>query len=110
MPMKKFINDPANLVPELLEGYALACGDKIRLAAEKLRAAAELAPQASLRRYLELRAEALAAIASVSRVRMVTRESGEEDGGLIEGRCSMVRQGKSGPKAVTPIPIAKEKR
>jgi len=31
MPMKKFLNDPDNLVSELLEGYALAYGDKIRL-------------------------------------------------------------------------------
>jgi len=31
MAMKKFINKPENLVSELLEGYALACGDKIRL-------------------------------------------------------------------------------
>ena len=29
MVMKKFINKPENLVAELLEGYALACGDKI---------------------------------------------------------------------------------
>ncbi len=31
MAMKKFINDPDNLVSELLEGYALAYPDKIRL-------------------------------------------------------------------------------
>jgi dihydroxyacetone kinase-like protein len=34
--MKKFINKPENLVAELLEGYALACGDKIRLENERL--------------------------------------------------------------------------
>jgi dihydroxyacetone kinase-like protein len=34
MPMKKFINDPADLTPELLEGYAIAYGDKIKLAGE----------------------------------------------------------------------------
>jgi phosphoenolpyruvate---glycerone phosphotransferase subunit DhaK len=31
MRMKKFINDPKNLVPELLEGFALAFSDRIRL-------------------------------------------------------------------------------
>ena len=31
MAMKKFINDPDNLVSELLEGYALAYADKVRL-------------------------------------------------------------------------------
>jgi dihydroxyacetone kinase-like protein len=31
MAMKKFVNDPDNLVSELLEGYALAYPDKIRL-------------------------------------------------------------------------------
>jgi len=36
MVMKKFINKPENLVAELLEGYALACGDKIRLENERL--------------------------------------------------------------------------
>ena len=36
MPMKKFINDPANLTAELLEGMALAFGDKIRLESGKL--------------------------------------------------------------------------
>ncbi|HET6207298.1 MAG TPA: dihydroxyacetone kinase subunit DhaK [Terracidiphilus sp.] len=29
--MKKFINDPKNLVPELLEGFTLAFSDKVRL-------------------------------------------------------------------------------
>ena len=33
MKMKKFINDPANLTPELLEGFALANGDLVRLEA-----------------------------------------------------------------------------
>lgn len=31
MKMKKFINDPANLTPELLEGFALANADLVRL-------------------------------------------------------------------------------
>ncbi len=31
MRMKKFINDPKHLVPELLEGFALAFPDKVRL-------------------------------------------------------------------------------
>jgi len=31
MPMKKFINTPENLTPELLEGFALAFGRKIKL-------------------------------------------------------------------------------
>jgi phosphoenolpyruvate---glycerone phosphotransferase subunit DhaK len=31
MRMKKFINDPKRLVPELLEGFALAFPDKVRL-------------------------------------------------------------------------------
>jgi dihydroxyacetone kinase-like protein len=34
--MKKFINDPKNLTPELLEGFALAYGDKVALKNEKL--------------------------------------------------------------------------
>jgi len=36
MTMRKFINDPDNLVPELLEGYVLAHGDKVRLAENNL--------------------------------------------------------------------------
>lgn len=36
MPMKKFINDPANLTSELLEGYCLAYGDKVALQSGKL--------------------------------------------------------------------------
>jgi len=35
MAMKKFINDPANLTSELLEGYVQACGDKVALAGDK---------------------------------------------------------------------------
>ena len=31
MPMKKFINAPENLTPELLDGFALAFGHKIAL-------------------------------------------------------------------------------
>ncbi len=36
MAMKKFINDPENLTPELLEGFALAHADKVRLESGKL--------------------------------------------------------------------------
>jgi len=36
MPMKKFINDPKNLTRELLEGFALAYSDKVKLVSEKL--------------------------------------------------------------------------
>jgi dihydroxyacetone kinase-like protein len=36
MPMKKFINDPANLTAELLEGYTLAYADKVKLESEKI--------------------------------------------------------------------------
>jgi dihydroxyacetone kinase-like protein len=36
MTMKKFINDPANLTTELLEGYALAYADKVRLVSERI--------------------------------------------------------------------------
>jgi len=41
MVMKKFINDPANLVPELLEGYSLAYADRIRLVGDYLVARAK---------------------------------------------------------------------
>lgn len=36
MPMKKFINDPADLTSELLDGFAIAFADKIALQSEKL--------------------------------------------------------------------------
>ena len=36
MAMKKFINDPADLVKELLEGYCLAYSDKVALQSERL--------------------------------------------------------------------------
>ncbi len=36
MVMKKFINDPKNLTPELLEGFALAYSDKVAMKNEKL--------------------------------------------------------------------------
>jgi len=36
MAMKKFINDPANLTSELLEGYVQAYGNKVALKGEKL--------------------------------------------------------------------------
>lgn len=36
MAMKKFINDPKNLTPELLEGFCLAYADKVALKNEKL--------------------------------------------------------------------------
>jgi dihydroxyacetone kinase-like protein len=34
--MKKFLNDPANLTPELLEGYCLAYSDKVKLESQKI--------------------------------------------------------------------------
>lgn len=36
MAMKKFMNDPANLTPELLEGYCAAFADKVALTGEKI--------------------------------------------------------------------------
>jgi len=39
--MKKFINDPANLTPELLDGLCTAFSDKIKLVSEKLVCAAK---------------------------------------------------------------------
>jgi hypothetical protein len=36
MAMKKFLNDPANLTPELLEGYCAAFADKVALTSEKI--------------------------------------------------------------------------
>jgi len=36
MPMKKFVNDPDNLVSELLEGFVLANADKVKLAGDNL--------------------------------------------------------------------------
>jgi phosphoenolpyruvate---glycerone phosphotransferase subunit DhaK len=36
MAMKKFINDPANLTPELLEGYCGAFPDQVALTSEKI--------------------------------------------------------------------------
>lgn len=36
MPMKKFINDPANLTKELLEGLSLCYSDKVKLINEKI--------------------------------------------------------------------------
>ena len=36
MTMKKFINDPANLTAELLDGFALAYADKVKLESGKL--------------------------------------------------------------------------
>jgi len=41
MKMKKFMNDPENLVSELLEGYALAYPDKIKLAGKHIVVRAE---------------------------------------------------------------------
>ena len=39
MAMKKFINDPNNLTPELLDGLCTAFADKLSLVSEKLTAA-----------------------------------------------------------------------
>ena len=36
MKMKKFINDPENLTPELLEGFAEAHKDLVRLGDERM--------------------------------------------------------------------------
>ncbi|MGL6226801.1 MAG: dihydroxyacetone kinase subunit DhaK [Thermoguttaceae bacterium] len=36
MVMKKFLNDPNNLTVELLQGYALAYSDKVKLVSEKI--------------------------------------------------------------------------
>ena len=36
MPMKKFINDPANLTKELLEGLALCYSGKVKIVSEKI--------------------------------------------------------------------------
>lgn len=36
MPMKKFINDPANLTSELLEGLTMAYSNKVKLVSDKL--------------------------------------------------------------------------
>ena len=44
MAMKKFINDPANLTSELLEGYVLAYGQKVALESEKLVVRAKAKP------------------------------------------------------------------
>jgi dihydroxyacetone kinase-like protein len=43
--MKKFINDPANLASELLEGFALAYADKVKLEQGKLVVRANPKPQ-----------------------------------------------------------------
>ena len=45
MVMKKFINDPDNLAAELLEGFALAYGDKVKLESGKLVVRARPKPQ-----------------------------------------------------------------
>ena len=45
MVMKKFINDPGNLTAELLEGFSLACGDKVKLESGKLVVRARPKPQ-----------------------------------------------------------------
>jgi phosphoenolpyruvate---glycerone phosphotransferase subunit DhaK len=45
MTMKKFINDPANLTAELLEGFALACSDQIKVEPGKLVVRAKPKPQ-----------------------------------------------------------------
>jgi len=36
MPMKKFMNDPDNLTPELLQGYCAAHSDKVKLVSDKI--------------------------------------------------------------------------
>ena len=49
MPMKKFINRPENIVPELFEGLALAFPDKLRLTGSRLIARANPKPRARWR-------------------------------------------------------------
>ena len=53
MRMKKFINDPRRIVPELLEGLAMAFPDKIALAREGIVARAQ-AKSAGLVRIVTL--------------------------------------------------------
>ena len=36
MPMKKFLNDPANLTAEMLEGLALAYSDKVKVVNDRI--------------------------------------------------------------------------
>jgi len=36
MAMKKFINDPTDLTKELLEGFSIACADKIKVVSDKI--------------------------------------------------------------------------
>lgn len=43
--MKKLINDPADLTPELLEGYCLAYPDKVKLVSEKIVVRANAKPE-----------------------------------------------------------------
>src|SRR5579863_9130264 len=49
MRMKKFLNDPKNLVRELLEGYVLAYPDKVRLSGPGTVARAHLKPAGKVR-------------------------------------------------------------
>ncbi|MCX8156638.1 MAG: dihydroxyacetone kinase subunit DhaK [Verrucomicrobiae bacterium] len=45
MAMKKFINNPKNLTPELLEGFVIAHGDLVKLVSEKIVCRAQPKPQ-----------------------------------------------------------------
>ncbi len=45
MVMKKFINDPSNITPELLEGYTLAYPKKVKLVSEKIVVRADEKPK-----------------------------------------------------------------
>ncbi len=49
MPMKKFINDPANLTRELLAGYEIAYGNRIRVVSDKIVARATPKPSGKVR-------------------------------------------------------------
>ena len=49
MRMKKFINDPKNLVPELLEGMVLAFPEKVQLSSRNILARAVPKPSAKVR-------------------------------------------------------------
>jgi dihydroxyacetone kinase-like protein len=48
MVVKKFINEPENVVPELLEGFVLAHPDKIRLAGQNLVVRADPKPRSKV--------------------------------------------------------------
>ena len=48
----KFINDPEQITPELLEGYTLAYADQVKLAGENIR---RLRPRTGVKRFCRRR-------------------------------------------------------